>query len=161
MSEYYLSKPGESSGFGGTTVTTNNGSSTWQTLVIDQDTGEVIRSTIDKKDKDEIIISILGTDYTVKYVPEYEDEMLSDCGGYIDVSTREIIVPGVRCKKQNMLGNVEDTDKVSLRHEIIHAFFHESGLWTDSNMGTNETLVDWIAIQFPKLYNAFKEVEAL
>ena len=44
------------------------------------------------------------------------------------------------------------------RHEIIHAYFHESGLKTYAE---NEELVDWMAWQFPKLLATFKEIDAL
>lgn len=36
----------------------------------------------------------------------------------------------------------------SLRHEIIHAFLEESGL---DNYSEDEELVQWLAIQFPKI----------
>ena len=55
--------------------------------------------------------------------------------------------------------------KKQLRHEIIHAFLSESGL--DCNFehlkqfGHEETMVDWIAIQFPKIYEVYKEVGAI
>lgn len=45
-----------------------------------------------------------------------------------------------------------------LRHEIIHAFFSEAGL---NDYSSNEQLVDWLAIQSPKLFRAFKETDCL
>lgn len=42
-----------------------------------------------------------------------------------------------------------------MRHEIIHAFFFESGL---SRYATDEDLVDWIAVQFPKLLGTMQSV---
>lgn len=41
-----------------------------------------------------------------------------------------------------------------LRHEIVHAFFVESGL---EDYSSNEQLVDWIAKQFPKMLQAFMD----
>ena len=35
-----------------------------------------------------------------------------------------------------------------IRHEIIHAMLHESGL---NEYAHDETLVDWIALQFDKI----------
>ena len=46
------------------------------------------------------------------------------------------------------------------RHELIHAFLYESGLDACS-WANNEEMVDWIAIQFPKLFKAFQEVGCL
>lgn len=44
------------------------------------------------------------------------------------------------------------------RHEIIHAFFEESGL---ADYANNEQLVEWIAIQFPKMLEVFKETNSI
>ena len=54
---------------------------------------------------------------------------------------------------------------VVIRHEIIHAFLFESGLAQNTNdvesWAMNEEMVDWLAIQFPKLLKAFKEAECI
>lgn len=57
--------------------------------------------------------------------------------------------------------NIEEFKKKVLRHEIIHAFFGESGLRSCSEYAEDEELVDWIAIQFPKILKAFEQVGAL
>lgn len=41
------------------------------------------------------------------------------------------------------------------RHELIHAMFFESGLYSYSN---DELLVDWIASQFPKMAELFNSM---
>ena len=55
--------------------------------------------------------------------------------------------------------------KTTLRHEIVHAFLGESGLSANSNetdaWARNEEMVDWIAIQGPKIWKAWKEVGAV
>lgn len=55
--------------------------------------------------------------------------------------------------------------KAALRHEIIHAFLYESGLNENSEpceaWGTNEEMVEWLAVQGPKIYQAWKEADAL
>ena len=52
-----------------------------------------------------------------------------------------------------------------LRHEIIHAFLSESGLQSNfehcTKFGHEETMIDWIAVQFPKIYEVYKEVGAI
>jgi hypothetical protein len=58
-------------------------------------------------------------------------------------------------------GNISDLNSYKqcvIRHELVHAFFEESGLTEYKN---NELLVDWIAKQFPKLAKAFQQVRAL
>ena len=47
------------------------------------------------------------------------------------------------------------------RHEIIHAFLFESGLAENSEWAQNEEMVDFFAIQFPKLMEAFKNADAI
>ena len=66
----------------------------------------------------------------------------------------DIIEPGMK-------KNLADYKKQVIRHEIIHAFVFESGLDTCSDWAKNEEMVDWIAIQFPKLLKAFKEADCL
>ena len=55
--------------------------------------------------------------------------------------------------------------KKQLRHEIVHAFLSESGLQSNlehnQRFGHEETMVDWIAIQFPKMLEVFKELDIL
>jgi len=53
----------------------------------------------------------------------------------------------------------QDLDSVTrknIRHELIHAFLSESGLWANCDWAKEE-MVDWLAIQFPKLLKAFTE----
>lgn len=56
--------------------------------------------------------------------------------------------------------------KQTLRHEIVHAFFSESGL-SDSGLSyegawcKNEELVDWIAWQGPKIQKAWEMANAI
>lgn len=71
-------------------------------------------------------------------------------------------------KKDIYEGTLEDMEeyvKKVLRHEIVHAFFFESGLHECSGQAeawaSNETMVDWIARQGPKIYKAWEEVGAL
>ena len=58
------------------------------------------------------------------------------------------------------------SQKLTLRHEIVHAFFNESGLMDsafayDGAWAKNEEMVDWLAIQIPKIYKAFEEAGCL
>ena len=87
--------------------------------------------------------------------------------GYCDQSTREIIVDDME-KYQEQLGSKADLriyKKQVTRHEIIHAFLFESGLDVSSvkaeSWATNEEMVDWIAIQMPKIIAAMEKAGAL
>ena len=52
--------------------------------------------------------------------------------------------------------------KETLRHEILHAFLNESGLCSstlcfEGGWTKNEEMIDWFAIQFPKIAKVYKE----
>ena len=105
-------------------------------------------------------INILGTDYTIKHQRDTENEKLKASSGICELYTKEIIL----CDFDIDVNTCDNIDKYKdkvLRHEVIHAFFQESGLDISSDYARNEELVDWIAIQFPKIYRAFKELEVL
>lgn len=100
-------------------------------------------------------INILGCKWTIKY--KKLDSM--DIDGWCDY-TKKIIV--IRKDNYNKVGDFEALQRKQLRHEIIHAFLAESGLQGNfehcTKWGHEETMVDWIAIQFPKIYKVYKEL---
>ena len=103
-------------------------------------------------------VDILGTTYKIKR-KNLKDE---DLDGLCDNTSKTIII---RKDNYNNVGNFEYLMKKQLRHEIIHAFLSESGLQSNfehcTKFGHEETMVDWIAIQFPKIYEVYKEVGAI
>lgn len=105
-------------------------------------------------------INILGVPYTIQYKSPQKDTLLQTCDGYCDKSSHRIVV-----NTENVnLDNFPRYQKQCLRHEIIHAFMFESGLgsnWEHKQIGQEETTIDWIAVQFPKLLKAFKKAGAL
>ena len=58
--------------------------------------------------------------------------------------------------------NLKDFKNKVIRHEILHAFLYESGLRENSNQtgawAENEEMVDWFAIQFPKILKVYKKL---
>ena len=105
-------------------------------------------------------INVLGTEYTIEERTVEEDSYLESCDGYCDKSTKEIVV--AKQKPDNDLNNYEWYRNKVMRHEIIHAFLYESGLDVNfehaNRYGHEETMVDWIAVQFPKMQKVFEEV---
>lgn len=89
-------------------------------------------------------------------------EILIQCDGYCDWTTREIVV------EREIAGNLGDMDsyirKVK-RHEIVHAFFAECGLYECSGAtdawALNETMVDWIARMGARIYKAWQDADAI
>ncbi len=106
------------------------------------------------------LVNVLGTEYTMKESNEANDERLKGKDGYCDTSIKECVVDemienDVDCKK-----NLPEYKKSVKRHELIHAFLYESGL-DSCSWGANEEMVDWLAIQFPKLQKAFEDAGCL
>ena len=112
-------------------------------------------------------IIILGTPWTVKMGSASEYPYLSESNAFMDFSVREIVVRDLRVEEEEIdsLSNVIIAMNRSLRHEIIHAFLYESGLLGNSQMSEhwalNEEMVDWFAIQTPKIYEVFKQLDIL
>lgn len=102
-------------------------------------------------------ILVLGTEYTVKVVKESEDPILKEFNGYCDYSSKLIIVKDYGDTKDLLApDNPVVPANSTLRHEIIHAFFYESGL---EEYFRDERVTEWLAIQFPKMAKLFSEIE--
>ena len=105
-------------------------------------------------------VDILGQEYIVITANEEEKPKLKNCDGYMDQSIKEIVV-GEFEESPTGISDLESYTRKVLRHEIIHAFLYESGLWNNSGnvvgWGQSEEITDWIAIQFPKIYKAFEK----
>lgn len=103
-------------------------------------------------------VNVLGTEYTIEYI-ELKDEGID---GYCDFSTQHIVI---RSDNINELEDFEFIQKKQLRHEVIHAFLNESGLQSNfehaNRWGHEETMIDWIAIQFPKILKVFEELKII
>ena len=107
-----------------------------------------------------MIVNILGTDYEIIKRTKCEDPKLEDCWGYTEPFTKKIIIDANMDDGSKL--NAERLDlfeKKVMRHEIIHAFFIESGLHTNCDYAGNEELVDWIALQFPKIAKVIEQVK--
>lgn len=110
-------------------------------------------------------VNVLGTEYRLYlYVKEADDEILRDADGYTDKTSHKIVIAdkGIDSDLDDYMAHV----KKVMRHELIHAFLFESGLgacaaWHENDDEHPEQMVDWIAIQFPKILKAFQTVGAL
>ena len=108
-------------------------------------------------------VNILGSEWNVKFWNKKEYPNLTNIDGYTDLSIREIVVDDMEAS-QGQIGtkaDLESYQKQVVRHEIIHAFLLESGLDSNSNSAdswaVNEEMVDWFAIQSPKIFKVFNE----
>jgi len=104
-------------------------------------------------------VNVLGTEYDFDGASHREDVRLCDNDGYVDFTTKTIrFENNLNGNNPNSIANIPEYENKIKRHEITHAFFYESGL---DSYAHNELLVDWIAIQFPKMLKAFKKAGAL
>ena len=118
-----------------------------------------------------MIVNILGTEYKIIVKKYQEDESFekNSLVGYCDGYAKEIVVCDMHTYKgweNEEEKTVVAAQKQTVRHEIVHAFFDESGLMDSSNMvecpwSKNEEMVDWIALQGTKIYQAWKECDAI
>lgn len=114
-------------------------------------------------------INVLGTEYAIVF--KNDEEVCKDmgvpvgeCGGYCNAYNHSIVIARLdKCEDGDIAR--ETLQKENMRHEITHAFLNESGLSANAN-GTecwakNEEMVDWFAIQSPKIYKVFEELDIL
>lgn len=116
-------------------------------------------------------VNILGTDYTITIKKYDEDEAFArrSIDGYCDGMTKQIVVCDMATYKgweHERPETAEAAKRQTMRHEIVHAFYQESGLADstftyDGPWANNEEMVDWIANQGPKLYATWREAGAL
>lgn len=121
-------------------------------------------------------VNILGTPYTVEMKKYDEDKMFSEkgFGAYCWEPMKMIVVgnletfPGnvSESSKKDDISAAHKCERHNLRHEIVHAYLNESGLSVNAfnpkdGWAKNEEMVDWIAIQSPKLFKTFIELGVL
>ena len=102
-------------------------------------------------------VNVLGTEYEIIT----DDSIISKgVDGLCKSYDKEIVIrsKGEMLCSEDSEATKELRYKEVLRHELVHAFFDESGLDDYSN---NEQLVNWIAAQVPKMLKAFEEVDCL
>lgn len=110
-------------------------------------------------------INVLGTEYTIEFKEENEDKMFSEANGYCDYTGKRIVVLA-NPRKDDDMDNWQFEKKRILRHEITHVFLCESGLigntyCVDNGWAKNEEMVDWFAIQSPKMFKVFQQLDIL
>lgn len=112
-------------------------------------------------------VNILGTEYIIyRNVEEEKEPRLKGNYGFCDYCTKEIYLSKeALTETEDSMKNLKEYENKVLRHEIVHAFLYESGLRENSDRqiawAENEEMVDWIAIQFPKIEKVFKELNIL
>lgn len=118
-----------------------------------------------------MILNVLGTEYEVIKKAYKDDPFFAEKSfdGYCSDCLKQIVYcdmrtfPGWEKESRKAIAACE---KETLRHEIVHAFLNESGLSFSSARFNGpwakyEEMVDWIAIQGPKIYKAWQAAGAI
>ena len=104
-------------------------------------------------------VSVLGTGYRIIEDNFNNDPLLKNSFGYTDYTSKKIVITDFR-NEEIEIEDVAKYRKQVIRHELIHAFLCESGLHENCEWH-NEEMVDWFAIQAPKIFKTFQEVGCL
>lgn len=109
-------------------------------------------------------IFVNGVTYEISYHYDTEDIKLKDMDGYCDCTSKQIVIRKLTKEQTCEIDNCRDMDayfnKV-LRHELVHAMLYESGLHvlSENAWAVNEEIIDWMAIQIPKLALLYNQLE--
>lgn len=104
-------------------------------------------------------VNILGQEYNLVIEKDGKAQKMN-ADGLCEFLSKEIILNDFD-EDFETLRNVNDYRKRTLRHELIHAFIYESGLNCSSEWAKNEEMVDFFAIQFPKMVKVFEDLELI
>lgn len=106
--------------------------------------------------------NILGTEYKIIYDNEDNDPRMKKGDGYCEFYAKEIHIDKSVFEQNNddpfQMKNLDIYGLKVIRHEVIHAFILESGLWECCEWAQSEELTDWIARQFPKIQDCFEDM---
>lgn len=109
-------------------------------------------------------INVLGTEYSVEFVPRNSDSCLADINNaYCDRTSKRLVSVTLDTLDSNLDYPIKFLKK-NMRHEVIHAFLYESGIhenFEHPKYGHEETMIDWIAVQFPKILSIYNQLDCL
>lgn len=99
-------------------------------------------------------VDVLGTKYKIIKHNKDNPIRIDGCDGYCDYTVKEIHIAEM---EDYEWADVEAHANKVIRHELVHAFLYEGGLNSES-WARNEEIVDWMAIQIPKIANKFNKL---
>lgn len=109
------------------------------------------------------VVPVLGVPYSIYQGTTVDCPDLCDCDGFCDTTIKQIMVfdPMEVSGRPGAKADLANYQRKVIRHELIHAILFECGLSNNSPWAENEEMVDWVAIQFPKLLAMFNAAECL
>lgn len=115
-----------------------------------------------KSKKREFQVHVLGVPYKICMGKLTDYPILKDnnSSGLCDASVKTIWVHDTSLDKPEVgdLKNQKYMRDITLRHELMHAFFQEAGL---EDYSDNERLVNFVALMMPKILKVFKDAGCL
>ena len=116
------------------------------------------------------IVNVLGVPYKIEIHKHDDDKVLFEkhLDGYCSDLEKKIVISDMSGEDFKYMNEIEKANlqKLTLRHELLHSVFGESGLSSSSNVFNgswvnNEEMIDFFAIQFPKILEIYREAECL
>lgn len=116
-------------------------------------------------------VNILGAEYSIETHKVSDDSYLekNKLAGYCGEESKLIVIADMT--EEKYFSDMDEKEqeayrKRTLRHEIMHAFLNEGGLSDSSNQyggawAKNEEMVDWFAIQSPKIFAVYQSLDIL
>lgn len=100
-------------------------------------------------------VNILGTEYAVRF-----DHKEKDSDGQAFFYKKEISLRQTEEMLEDdvTLGEKEQRQKEVFRHELFHAFFFEG---TGADYAYDENLINFLAVNSPKIFKVFQELDIL
>lgn len=112
----------------------------------------------------ETSVSIMGTAWTLVSRSKADDKKLLELAGYTDPTKRMIVLLDEDADDWSV-ADLHASLQATIRHELIHAFLYECGLWADSanaeHWAMNEEMIDWFALKLPAIEKACKDANAM
>lgn len=114
------------------------------------------------KKKKPFTVNVAGVPYTIHMgtLEEYPILKKNKSCGLCDYSIKSIWVHDARMDKFSLgdMQNQKYLTDITLRHELIHAYLHESG---QEDYAEDETLVEFLALSLEKMYGICKDAGAI
>ena len=98
-------------------------------------------------------IKVLGTPYGMYIDTNKENPKMRGGRAYVELWSKKIVFSSYE-SYSTTIESLFEYAAALIRHEIIHAMFHECGLTT---YGDDEVLVEWLSQKMPQLHKVCKE----
>jgi len=110
-------------------------------------------------------VNVLGSVYSVEIASYTKYPILfNKVLGFCDFYAKRIVVLDMSTVDVGDELTTQSPDEATgrtYRHELVHAFFYESRMDTETGFARDEILVDFLAMQIPKMAKMFEKLSLL